>query len=284
MESRAILVGVILLMATGQGFGLVRYEDGGTYNIISTINDDVWVDFDVPGMGTTVNLNSGGEIYHLKAYNNSLVNVFDGLIQHSLDALDSSRVNVSGGTIMTGVFATSNSQLNISGGLIKSGLNAQCSSKITISGRQIDDSLVAYADSQIFITGGYIGSHLSVHHRGEVTISGGTIQGFVQNNGSKQITISGGSIGGEIWAGDGNNDDGIIMFAGSDFAINGLSVGYGQYFHSDFASGILTGTLFNGGTLNNDFYINDNASIVLTPEPATLLLLGFGALIIRKRK
>ncbi|MBL7107493.1 MAG: PEP-CTERM sorting domain-containing protein [Phycisphaerae bacterium] len=264
--------------------GTIYFDDGQIHNIETTINDDIWVDYEAPGMETTVNLIFGGEVDHMKAYNNSLVNVFDGLINQSLDALDSSRVNISGGTIMTSVFATSNSQLSISGGLIKSSLNAQCSSQITISSGQIDDHLVAYADSRIFITGGYIGSHLQVNHRAEVTISGGTIQGFVENNGSEQITISGGSIGGDIWAGSGSDDEGVITFVGSDFAINGLSVDYGQYFHSDFASGILTGTLSNGDTLNNGFYIHDNAAIVLIPEPATLLLLGLGVSILRIKR
>jgi hypothetical protein len=41
--------------------------------------------------------------------------------------------------------------------------------------------------------------------------------------------------------------------------------------------------LTNGDPINNDFYIATNASIVLVPEPATLLLLGLGAVMLRKK-
>jgi len=40
----------------------IQYNDGGTYDIATTINDNVWVDWETPGMGTTVNVLAGGEI------------------------------------------------------------------------------------------------------------------------------------------------------------------------------------------------------------------------------
>lgn len=39
---------IILVMSAGQGFGLIQFKDGGTYNIDYTINDDVWVDYLAP--------------------------------------------------------------------------------------------------------------------------------------------------------------------------------------------------------------------------------------------
>ena len=63
MRNGSILVVVAVLgMATGQEFGLIQYKDGGTHNINSTINEDVWVDYQAPGMQTTVNLLRGGVI------------------------------------------------------------------------------------------------------------------------------------------------------------------------------------------------------------------------------
>ena len=47
----------------------------------------------------------------------------------------------------------------------------------------------------------------------------------------------------------------------------------------------LTGTLDNGGVINNDFKIGGSvASIVLVPEPMSISLLGLGGLMLRKRK
>ena len=46
----------------------------------------------------------------------------------------------------------------------------------------------------------------------------------------------------------------------------------------------LTGMLNSGDLLDNDFYIGYDAKIVLAPEPATLLLVGLGGLMFRRRK
>ena len=75
-----------------------------------------------------------------------------------------------------------------------------------------------------------------------------------------------------------------ITFEGFDFAIDGVPVPYGVYYASDYDDGVITGTLNNNGQLFNHFSIYDNASIILTPEPTTLLLLGLGGLIFRKRR
>jgi hypothetical protein len=109
---------------------------------------------------------------------------------------------------------------------------------------------------------------------------------------SSEVTVTGGSIGYEIVAGIANQpgfgnyfDQSVITLVGSDFAINGNSVGYGQYSVFDYPSGgILTGTLANEVTLNNPFFIRDGSSIALVPEPATILLLGLGAMMLRKKR
>jgi len=55
-----VLLGVIIIAAPCAAE--IQYNDGGTYDIATTINDNVWVDWETPGMGTTVNVLAGGEI------------------------------------------------------------------------------------------------------------------------------------------------------------------------------------------------------------------------------
>ena len=93
-----------------------------------------------------------------------------------------------------------------------------------------------------------------------------------------------------IFAGYNSPDDSVITFVGSDFAVDGEAFGYGEL-SSIWKMGYwgepsrhLTGMLAGGGLLDNDFYIGGDASIMLVPEPGTVLLLGFGAVMLRRRK
>ena len=61
--------------------------------------------------------------------------------------------------------------------------------------------------------------------------------------------------------------------------IDGIPADYGQI---TAPSGTLTGMLSSGEPISTDFCIYDDASIVLVPEPATVLLLTFGVLLLRK--
>jgi len=80
-------------------------------------------------------------------------------------------------------------------------------------------------------------------------------------------------------------DRGIATIHGSDFAIDGKSVGYVEL-SSVISLGIgvrLTGTLSNGDPLDVMCDIYGNGQIFLVPEPATVLLVGLGGLMLVKR-
>jgi hypothetical protein len=81
-----------------------------------------------------------------------------------------------------------------------------------------------------------------------------------------------------------------LIINGFGFAIDGNPVGdvtitsiYGGLF-LDEPFRRLTGTLANGDTINNQFQIGHESTIVLVPEPATLLLFGFGAVMLRRKR
>ena len=51
-----IWVMVVILFVSSQAKGWTQYNDGETHGISTTINDDVWVDWEAPGMNTTVSV------------------------------------------------------------------------------------------------------------------------------------------------------------------------------------------------------------------------------------
>jgi hypothetical protein len=236
-----MMVSAILAMIAGQGFSANKFNDGGTYNINYDIgsypdyDNEVWVDYQAPGMQTTVNLFAGGNVGDLVGFNDSRINVLGGTVGAGvLEARDNSQVTILGGTIYS-VMAFENSQITMSGGIVE------------------DGGLGAYADSHVTISGGRINQGLWVLDNSQVTMSGGTIR--------DSIAV-----------------DAKLIIEGSNFAIGGSVVGYGQYFVSDIFGKRLTGILANGDVLNNqiEFYQNEGL-ITLTPEPATVTIMLLGA-------
>ena len=166
------------------------------------------------------------------------------------------------------LYGYENSRINILGGFIRYLISCS-SSKVNISGGRM---------------GGYSG-FVESYHSSQMDISGGDIMGLISSD-SSRMNISGGSIEG-LWH---IRDQSIMQIFGSDFAINGQPVGYGEL-TSIFGGSAwdepprhLTGTLLNGDFIDNVFYIGNEAKIILIPEPATLLLLGLGGILLRKRQ
>jgi len=165
------------------------------------------------------------------------------------------------------------------GGLLPSPYNLESyrHSIVNIYGGSIGGLLVALENSQVTIFGGSILDWLYAYHSSQVTIYGGSIARFSTFHDSR-VSIFGGFIGGDITAGR----NGVLTIYGSGFAIDGQTVDYGEV-TSIFGSANyyneprrhLTGILASGELIDNDFYIGDDAKIVLAPIPAPgALVLG----------
>ena len=253
MRNKSLTIWVVVMsvcLGVVPAFGWTQFKDGWTHDITTTINDDVWVDYQAPGMETTVNWLGGGAMpfgYELHGYNDSHINMFGGSIGGYLRSYDNSHVNVSGGSIYQ-LWTYDNSQVNVSGG-------------------SIGHNLWAYDNSQVNVSGGSIGNRLWTYDNSQVDFSGGLVNGELVTEYSSELTIH-----------------------GSDFAVDGQLFGFGELasilggHYGNEPSRRLTGTLSNGDPLDNEFYIGDDAKIVLTPEPTTLLLLGLGALMSRRKR
>jgi hypothetical protein len=246
---------VVLSVATSPLLGVVHFMDGGIHDIDYDVGDEVEVDSHDPGPGlyTTVNILEGGRIDFLLWSNHN------------------SRVNMSGGWV-DGTLVTGNtSQAYISGGLIQ--------------------ELAVLDNSQVEISGGVIAGRMQVNNQTRVEIYGGSIDGNLEVRDECRVDIYGGSIGGALILEPGPWPlPAVLTIHGSDFAINGQPVGYGNVwglYHGPWENEPtrrLTGRLNSGELIDNDFYIGHGSKIILVPEPAAIVLLALGAVMLRRRR
>jgi hypothetical protein len=224
----------------------MHFDDGGVHNIEYQINDTVWVDYQSPGMRTTINWLDGGILFG------------------QLDAYEDSVINVSGGSFVwyPGLCSHDNSQINVTGG----GVYYLC----------------ANDNSQVNFSGGRVGGELKTRGNSQVNISGGSVAHHLYAQDNSWVTISGGFTGTMMSAGGNYESTSIIEILGSDFAVNGMSVGYGEIDRGGWnsVSGTLSGMLANGDLFDCAINIRGDSKIVLAPVPTpgalTLGMIGLG--------
>jgi hypothetical protein len=151
---------------------------------------------------------------------------------------------------------------------------------------EIDDDVSVNGGHVVLVDGGLITGYLQLDE-GYLNIAGGEVRGFVVSD-DEDCFITGGTIWGDIFSCDENNN---VTISGG--AIHGVITScdqasitiYGTDFNYYYGaipvlSGHLTGMLQNGDSISADFLrYNPSSNIILAvPEPATLLLLGFGGL------
>jgi len=153
-----------------------------------------------------------------------------------------------------------------------------------VEGGEIVDWINVFDYSQVNMSGGSIGFELFTWDNSQALISGGSIAYDLNTSGESYVEISGGLIGDELNV----KDNSLITIFGSNFHVDGFPVGYGYITTGTInelgmLTGNLTGVLNSGELIDNIFYIDPDSSIFLVPEPGTLILLGLGCLILRKK-
>ncbi|MBL7146517.1 MAG: PEP-CTERM sorting domain-containing protein [Phycisphaerae bacterium] len=243
-----ISVLVVFLFVSTKWCYSLTLSDGGTYDISYTLTGSNFVQ-----NNTTLNLITGGRVSqyntYLKMQNTSTLNVNGGSVDCWMYAEDYSHVNLLNGEIER-IYVEDSSQFNMTGGTTYF-LYGSTDNQIEISDGSVH-VMEFSGTSQINWTGGQTINHLS--SRPVIT---------------PKINLY---------------DSAFLTISGSDFAIDGTPVSYGTYTIDDYANGQITGTLLNGDIIDTPFSIGQSSSIVLIPEPATLVLLALGGLALRKRK
>lgn len=220
---------------------------------------------------------TGGAIYHdLKAYNDAVVNISDGEIPR-IEAVNNSQINITNGSFSF-LGTNDNSKLHISGGTFSGGITASGYSSVTISEGTMDRFL-ALDNSVVTISGGeFLGPIVSAMGQSTVNISGGTV-GMAGATNTGTLNIFGGHI--ESLSASGS---GTILLHGSDFVL-GSGLTLGEDGKTLWGTGMLSGR-WHGETetwITNISYNDGTSSILLIPEPTTLLLLGLGGVMVWKR-
>jgi len=223
-------------------------------------------------------------------YDQSRARIVSGGFVDGLSAFDASVVDICGGGV-SGLYAYQASAVHFSSGVVDH-LTPQGGCVVDISGGSLTD-LTAYDASVVHFSGGSV-SWLCAWGASAVQLSGGTMNYLIARE-SSVVDISGGSVsnlcpqGGSVVDISGGSvsdldvrDASVATFWGLDFHL-----GEGLYLEGDrvLGMGVLSGEWFDGTPWAVNISTNESgATILVIPEPATVVLLALGGLALLHRR
>jgi len=276
MVKGRILEGVVcafLVLSSSQIMAIRTFDDGESHSIRSPISDS-YVVVSADGVEqTSVYLYEGGEIDYLRVNDLCTVTINDsegigGNINQGLELWDYSN----------GYFWKGG---HVSGQVLMQG-DSRCYLRDSIFDL---NGLSLYENSMFEIQAGsgtLETSDFFLNDHSSATILGGSVSSNVFTlDDYSRMDVLGGNITGSFTA----NGSSFLIFDGGGFKLDGQSLPGGDY--KSLGTGRLTGVLRDGSLLDVQISIIDEAWLrideTIVPEPATLVLMFFGAMLIRKK-
>lgn len=274
-------VGMTIWVAVSLVYSLVSsarayidFDSGKTETIAYDLFDEVRVDYNAGNIsGTHLILESGASISGcLNAYNGSQITLRDGIVRYDVRGYGNSTLTISGGTVEDDVISWDNSQILITGNANVSFILANDNSNIHINGGTIKYHIEAYHDSSIYISGGKFTKGLYAIENGIVTLEG---TNFAIRDINRTVSTQ---VNGFLNIPELVNAGVLLHDAGDSY---------------DAYVGVLTGQLADGTSISSimqivhrqqDGVLMNGANFYFAPEPATLSLLAFGGLAMRRRR
>jgi len=257
MKSRNLSIWVIAIAAMLVLLGPLASQSRGDFVLI----DDQWLTANLSHSQGTLydrshaSIVSGGHVYRLYAYDYSTVNMSSGSVSY-LNTYNSSTVDIFGGSVSDHLQAFDSSAVRVSGGIVND-LRSLNSGTVDIFGGSVSDHLQAFDSSAVRVSGGIVNDLRSCD--------------------SSTVDISGGSVS-DLWA----LHSSVVTFHGRNFSVSDGLILYGDRV---LGTGLLAGEWFDGTPWTVNILANrPTAKILAIPEPATLLLLGLGAVMVRRKR
>lgn len=185
------------------------------------------------------------------------------------------------GDVFSWVSVYNDATVNMSGGVVTSQLSAYDFSLVNISGGILEATISTDA-STVNLSGNMQANQLGVSGSGTANMYGGTV-GFIEAWNHSTVNLYGGTISDYVLA---YGDESLVVnIYGYDFNYDALGGSYG--------GGQLTGFWLDDSPFTIDLWYSSNpgeatidtySHIVLVPEPATVLFLGAGMLMLRRRR
>jgi hypothetical protein len=245
---RAILT--ICFMVLIFSSSAIAAENKYFYSSGQILTGEQWENVYVYNDSTVVDMLGGTIVNGIFSYNASTVNIIDGHLD-GIASHNASTVNITGGQAYN-VQPQDFSTINVTGGNV-SGLMSWDNSTITLSG-----------DANVH--------SLSINNYGTLLVNSGLIS-FLGAGGNGTVNLFGGKITDYLDADDGS----IVNIHGNNltkFQTGGkFGFGYVHGFWSDKEEFIIT-------LSSSEAYTHIN----LIPEPASVLLFGFGAVALRRKR